>query len=78
MCGITGIISLDSSPVDGGLLQRMTALLKHRGPDGEGLYIGGSIGLGHRRIKIIDLSENGRQPMSNEDGTVWVAEHGEE
>lgn len=55
----------------------MTALLKHRGPDGEGYYIKKNIGLGHRRLKIIDLSENGRQPMSNEDDSILVTYNGE-
>lgn len=77
MCGINGIFNLDSSPVDLGLLQKMMTLLKHRGPDGEGHYISGNIGLGHRRLKVIDLSENGRQPLSNEDGTIWVVYNGE-
>ena len=77
MCGIAGIIHLSGMPVERKLLERMTALLEHRGPDGEGFYINGNMGLGHRRLKIIDLSENGRQPMSNEDGSIWVTYNGE-
>jgi len=81
MCGICGIISSNGSNVAPDLLKRMTGLLAHRGPDGEGTYIHHgprwSAGLGHRRLSIIDLSDAGRQPMSNEDGTLWVAFNGE-
>jgi len=55
----------------------MTSLLTHRGPDDESYYFDGSLGLGHRRLSIIDLSPLGRQPMSNEDGSVWVILNGE-
>ncbi|MFQ6674683.1 MAG: hypothetical protein ACE5GH_07900, partial [Fidelibacterota bacterium] len=47
----------------------MAAVLAHRGPDGQGVHTRGPVGLGHRRLAVIDLSENGRQPMANEDGT---------
>lgn len=77
MCGIAGILNLNGVPVDSLLLHRMTALLAHRGPDGEGFFTDGVLGLGHRRLRIIDLSERGRQPLSNEDGTVWVTFNGE-
>jgi len=81
MCGICGKISLNGSPVDAELLSRMTGLLSHRGPDGEGTYIHHSsrlsVGLGHRRLSIIDVSEAGRQPMANEDGTIWLVYNGE-
>jgi asparagine synthase (glutamine-hydrolysing) len=77
MCGITGIFNFDNSPVDRLLLQKMTVLLRHRGPDGSGYFVNGNVGLGHRRLKIIDLSENGQQPISNEDGSVWVTYNGE-
>lgn len=74
MCGICGSINPDGvSPED---LRRMTSALSHRGPDGEGSYTRGSMGFGHRRLSIIDL-EGGRQPMSNEDGTVWITFNGE-
>jgi asparagine synthase (glutamine-hydrolysing) len=77
MCGIAGILHLDQrEPVDFGLLARMTAALAHRGPDDEGFYRKGPVGLGHRRLSIIDLS-GGAQPMSNEDGTVWIVFNGE-
>ena len=77
MCGIAGKYHLDErGAVDRTLLTAMTRTLAHRGPDGEGYYLSGPIGLGHRRLSIIDL-EGGRQPISNEDGTVWVTLNGE-
>jgi len=77
MCGICGKLNFDrEEPVDPNLLQRMTDLLHHRGPDGGGEYLSGPIGLGHRRLSIIDLN-TGDQPMCNEDGTVWVVYNGE-
>jgi len=81
MCGICGKIDFTGSPVDEDLLRRMTGLLAHRGPDDSGVYLRhkGSVscGLGHRRLSIIDLTEAGRQPMSNEDKTVWMVFNGE-
>ena len=77
MCGIAGIFNFDSEPVNRELLTRMTRVLSHRGPDDEGVCVWGNIGFGHRRLSIIDLSERGRQPMSNEDGTVWITYNGE-
>lgn len=77
MCGIVGKLSLDGQQqVDPGLIQRMTDVIAHRGPDGEGQYVTGPIGLGHRRLSIIDLN-TGSQPMCNEDGTVWIVFNGE-
>jgi asparagine synthase (glutamine-hydrolysing) len=55
----------------------MSDLLRHRGPDGDGIYIDGAAGLAHRRLAIIDLSDEGRQPMANEDGTLWLVFNGE-
>ena len=81
MCGIAGILSYDS-PVDAVALRRMTDALHHRGPDDEGFHIeeaierGPRIGLGFRRLSIIDLA-GGHQPMCNEDGSVWVILNGE-
>lgn len=81
MCGICGKISLNGSPVAPDLLSRMTGLLSHRGPDGEGTYLHRgsrvSAGLGHRRLSIIDVSDAGRQPMANEDGTLRLVYNGE-
>jgi len=77
MCGITGSYRFDKAPVQQDLISRMNAILAHRGPDGEGTWYNGHIGLGHRRLKIIDLSERGHQPMTNEDGTLWLTYNGE-
>jgi len=77
MCGIVGKFSLDGrQPVDPELIKRMTDVIAHRGPDGEGQHVTGPIGLGHRRLSIIDLN-TGSQPMCNEDGTVWIVFNGE-
>lgn len=77
MCGIAGIYHFEPDrPVDRGLLERMCSVLRHRGPDDEGYYVSGGAGLGHRRLSIIDLA-NGRQPMSNEDGSLWIIFNGE-
>ncbi|MCA8992782.1 MAG: asparagine synthase (glutamine-hydrolyzing) [Planctomycetaceae bacterium] len=76
MCGIAGILNFDRSPVDVVCLQHMTDAIQHRGPDGEGHHIDGAVGLGHRRLSIIDL-EAGKQPLSNEDGTIWITFNGE-
>ena len=76
MCGITAVLRTDQAPAEASSIRAMTAALSHRGPDGEGVYCDGSAGLGHRRLSIIDL-ETGAQPLSNEDGTVWVTFNGE-
>jgi asparagine synthase (glutamine-hydrolysing) len=77
MCGIAGILQLDGAAPAKDILEKMTRTLSHRGPDGEGFYLHGAIALGHRRLSIIDLSEAGRQPMGNEDGSVWITFNGE-
>lgn len=77
MCGICGKFMFDSEAhVPQGLLKRMADAIRHRGPDDEGFYLGGQIGLGFRRLSIIDL-ESGHQPISNEDGSVWIVFNGE-
>jgi len=76
MCGITGKISFDGAPIDRELLTAMTDAVTHRGPDAAGYYVGDGVGLGHRRLSIIDLS-TGDQPLANEDETVWVVFNGE-
>ncbi|MGH7018690.1 MAG: N-acetylglutaminylglutamine amidotransferase, partial [Brevundimonas sp.] len=63
MCGLSGEINHDGRPADADALQRMTEALAPRGPDGAGIVLRGSVGLGHRRLKIIDLSEKAQQPM---------------
>jgi asparagine synthase (glutamine-hydrolysing) len=76
MCGIAGILLRDGIPADPALLARMTDVLAHRGPDGEGFHVDGAIGLGHRRLAIIDL-DGGAQPMGSSDGTLWITYNGE-
>ena len=78
MCGICGKLSLTGRPdlIDRDVLRRMMDAMRHRGPDDEGMYISGSVGLGHRRLSIIDLS-TGKQPIGNEDGTIWIVFNGE-
>ena len=77
MCGIAGQLQLSGGTADGDLIRRMSDLLQHRGPDGDGIYVDGMVGLAHRRLAIIDLSGEGRQPMQNEDGTLWLVFNGE-
>jgi asparagine synthase (glutamine-hydrolysing) len=77
MCGIAGIYNLKGEPVATGLLKSMTDAIAHRGPDGEGFYTTGPIGLGHRRLAIIDLSPAGRQPMANETADLIIIYNGE-
>src|SRR6266404_821221 len=77
MCGIAGFVNADRSrPADPGALRAMTAAIAHRGPDDDGFHIEGGVALGMRRLSIIDL-ETGRQPISNEDETIWVVFNGE-
>ena len=76
MCGIAGIVSLEGQPVLEQELRNMCSAIAHRGPDDEGFYFQTGVGLGMRRLSIIDL-DSGRQPVSNEDGTVWVVFNGE-
>ncbi|MCA9081264.1 MAG: asparagine synthase (glutamine-hydrolyzing) [Planctomycetaceae bacterium] len=76
MCGIAGQLGIHGRPVSQNVIARMTAQLTHRGPDGDGLHVDGCIGLGHRRLSIIDL-EAGKQPLCNEDGSIWITFNGE-
>ncbi|MBW7879979.1 MAG: asparagine synthase (glutamine-hydrolyzing) [Anaerolineae bacterium] len=80
MCGITAIAALNL-PIDMDMLARMTHAISHRGPDQDGAaqYEAGSLcaGLGSKRLSIIDLSEAGRMPLSNEDGSIWIVYNGE-
>jgi len=76
MCGIAGFMYFDGAPIQEKLIRDMGDVLKHRGPDEDGVYLGSKAALGHRRLSIIDLS-SGRQPLSNEDGNVWISFNGE-
>jgi asparagine synthase (glutamine-hydrolysing) len=77
MCGLCGVLNFDGqAPVDQEGLAAMTATLQKRGPDDLGYFRSGPVGLGHRRLSIIDL-EMGHQPLSNEDGTIWIVYNGE-
>ena len=77
MCGICGIFEpACDREIDATTVKGMADSLRHRGPDDDGVYVGRGIGLGHRRLSIIDL-EGGHQPLSNEDGSVWIAFNGE-
>ena len=77
MCGLCGVVYSDPKrPVDRDMLQRMTNMMSHRGPDGEGYFLEPGIGFGFRRLSIIDL-QTGDQPISNEDGAVTVVCNGE-
>ena len=77
MCGISGIFEFDQArTVDRETVHRMNESLRHRGPDDEGIYVDRGIGLGHRRLSIIDVA-GGHQPISNEDGSIWVLLNGE-
>jgi asparagine synthase (glutamine-hydrolysing) len=76
MCGIAGIVNLTGRPVGREELRAMCDSLAHRGPDDEGFYLGTNVGLGMRRLSIIDLS-TGHQPVRNEDGSVWTVFNGE-
>jgi asparagine synthase (glutamine-hydrolysing) len=78
MCGINGIALSTKSGrhVDGGVLARMRDVITHRGPDDEGLFIDGAVGLGHRRLSIVDVA-SGHQPMANEDKTLHITYNGE-
>lgn len=76
MCGIAGVAHADGRPVSLAGLEDMAAAIEHRGPDEGGRHVSGSTGLAIRRLRIIDLVTGG-QPISNEDGTVWVVFNGE-
>src|SRR5574339_583801 len=77
MCGIAGIVASDRLTAgDGARLPRMRDIIAHRGPDDAGEFVDGQAALGHRRLSIVDLAA-GHQPLSNEDGTVWIVFNGE-
>ena len=76
MCGIYGVLQLDGEPAFAEALAGMGRRIVHRGPDDEGHYCNGPIALGMRRLSIIDLA-GGHQPLTNEDGSVWLVANGE-
>jgi asparagine synthase (glutamine-hydrolysing) len=76
MCGICGIFDLSGAPISRDLLDRMNSVIQHRGPDGAGELVDREVGLGHRRLSIIDLG-GGAQPIGNEDGTLQIVFNGE-
>jgi asparagine synthase (glutamine-hydrolysing) len=78
MCGIAGRYNyLSGAPVAGRMVQGMCDLIAHRGPDADGVWTAGPVGLGHRRLAVIDLSEGGRQPMTDVRGGLWITFNGE-
>ena len=77
MCGIAGILHLDGAAASPSVLKRMTDIIAHRGPDGEGQWVEENVGIGHRRLAIIDLSAAGHQPMISPDHRYVLSYNGE-
>ena len=77
MCGISGELSFEGKPVSEHHMRSMTEAIKHRGPDDAGILTDGPIGLGHRRLSIIDISSRSRQPMESFDGRMVIVFNGE-
>lgn len=87
MCGVCGVVDFSGRPVDAAVIERMAAALHHRGPEATRVFLsptpgaapttGAAVGLGHTRLKIIDLSDAANHPVANEDGTVWAMLNGE-
>lgn len=77
MCGIAGIRRLDGRAADQGVVEEMCRAIAHRGPDDHGIYLDGEVGLGHRRLSVIDLTPSGHQPMSLPCDTLWITYNGE-
>src|ERR1700694_1572732 len=77
MCGIAGILEFGrDARANAGALREMCRVITHRGPDDDGFYTDGAVGIGMRRLSIVDLA-TGHQPISNEDGTLWIVFNGE-
>ncbi len=76
MCGIAGFVNAENRPADRSIVEKMTATIAHRGPDGDGFFVAGPCALGHRRLSIIDVAGGG-QPMANEDDSIWITYNGE-
>ncbi len=78
MCGIAGRVNLlTGAPVDPESIAGMCRLIAHRGPDGQGAFVKGCAGFGHRRLAVIDLSDAASQPMESQDGRYWITYNGE-
>src|SRR5436190_20584054 len=81
MCGISGVITTNSEPVDRSIAEAMNEQLRHRGPDDGGIWLGGSgdthVAIGSRRLSIIDLSPRGHMPMASSDGRFRITYNGE-
>ena len=77
MCGIAGFVRTDGAPAERSVIERMTDAVRHRGPDGSGHFLDGSLALGHRRLSILDLSEHGAQPMHDARDTLVLTFNGE-
>jgi len=77
MCGISGVYSLDGSSVSRDFVESMNKSISHRGPDFNDVFINDQIGLGHCRLSILDLSNNGNQPMVSDDGRFVIVFNGE-
>jgi len=77
MCGITGYLNLDGKPASARVLRAMTDAIAHRGPDGEGFFVDGGLGLRHRQLAIIDLTPAGDQPITSADGRHVISYNGE-
>jgi len=76
MCGICGFLYFDDRPLDPRIIQAMADIQRHRGPDESGIHLGTRVALGQRRLSIIDVA-TGKQPLANEDGSVWISFNGE-
>ena len=76
MCGIAGVVNFNIEESDRNIIERMTRIQHHRGPDDEGFFLDKHIALGHARLSIIDV-EGSKQPLCNEDETIWVVFNGE-
>jgi len=77
MCGICGVYNFNGEAVNAKLIARMNSTLQHRGPDDEGVFVEGPVGLGNAHLAVIDLSLSGHQPMANEDRSIWITLDGE-
>ncbi|MCH2146161.1 MAG: hypothetical protein MK082_13615, partial [Phycisphaerales bacterium] len=77
MCGIAGIFHLNGAAASPVMLRRMADAVSHRGPDGEGFHVDGCMGLGHRRLAIIDLTDAAHQPMVGSNGRFVLSYNGE-